>query len=351
MGVVKILTATAIEEQLKLERELEQKKAEQDPLSWIEEFKVSKEEVEQFEDPCWVYENLIIQSHVLALVADPAGGKTSICTFVAGEIAKRGYEVAYVLADIGKADVHHYHALAEEHGWHLLLPGMHAGINMDTVVERLETMNRSNASLDGKVFFFDTLKKMTDVIHKASIKRLMTLMRELTQKGATVVLLGHTNKYKDVDGNPVFEGTHDVKTDADDLLFLIPMKRPDGTLVVSTKPSDKVRGDYSPITFEIDKTRVVTPLGGFVDTAAQVRADRLYQDDQDEIEEIRQTIRDGSLKQSEIIAACREKRIGKRTVLRILREYSSGCYKQWNVERGFEKNTRIYHLEPESQVH
>ena len=51
-------------------------------------------------------------------------------------------------------------------------------------------------NLTGHVWFFDTLKKMANVIHKDSLKHVLGLMRKLSGRGMTCVLLAHTNKYK-----------------------------------------------------------------------------------------------------------------------------------------------------------
>lgn len=66
-----------------------------------------------------------------------------------------------------------------------------------------------------KIFIVDTLKKFTDVMHKANSSDFMKLARELTVNGGTLILLAHTNKNKDKSGKLVPGGTSDVLDDTD----------------------------------------------------------------------------------------------------------------------------------------
>ncbi len=317
-----------------------------DPLGWLEDFTVTKDEVAQFGDPDWVKRNLIIRGHMVVLAADPGAGKTTICTHVACELAKH-YRVVYVLADIGQTDVKPYHDVAEQYGWSLLLPDLKVGKCMTDVVKRLEAMNKRGGDFSDFIFFFDTLKKMADVINKRSIKELLHLLRSLTAKGMTVVLLAHTNKYKDADGDPIFEGTHDIKTDCDDLIYLIPLLQDDGTLVTSTKPSNKVRGAFEPITFDIDRKRdpVVIERAEYMDTQTITQAREKFYRDADDIDKIIEAIRAGKHKQNEILETVKEQSLSKNKALRILRNYDQhGQIYVWRMERGSQCNTRLYYL-------
>ena len=93
--------------------------------------------------------------------------------------------------------------------------------------------------------------------------------------GMTIVLLAHTNKYNDADGKPIFEGTGDLRTDVDKMIYFIPQFHSDKSMTVSTVP-DKVRGSFQPITFSISANREVIPEDDYVDTitANKVKAQR-----------------------------------------------------------------------------
>lgn len=313
-----------------------------DPLDWTSEFTVSKAEAEQMIDPKFAYNNLIIEGHVGAYVSPPNGGKTTIMMHVSGEIAPQ-YRVIYVNADTGAGDAKRMIRQAEAGGFTLLLPDMKVGLSMADVVARLEAMSASDSDLKQVVFIFDTLKKMTDVISKAQSKRLYGLLRSLSAKGATVALLAHTNKYKDADGKPIYEGTGDLRSDVDELIYLVPKKNGDGSMTVSTLP-DKVRGEFRPITFEISAQREVRLLDEYIDTAAAAKAEADLDNDRPDIEVILDGLNAGLVKQSEIVEHCRNHKVSKRTALRILKRYSKAPNQQWTASRGMERNTIRYHV-------
>ena len=158
----------------------------------------------------------------------------------------------------------------------------------------------------------------------------------------TVICLAHTNKYKDAEGKPVFEGTGDIRADADELLYLIPQKHPDGSLTVSTVP-DKVRSDFEPITFRITSDRRVEHVAEYVDTAAERAAQQQYEQDAPDISVILDCLEAGKTKQSDVIEHCRAHRISKRTALRLLKLYATGDRQQWESQRGFEHNVVRYY--------
>lgn len=309
-------------------------------LSWADRFKVTEEEVNEMADPEFVYPNLIIGGHVVLIVAEPNGGKTTILMHVAGEIAE-DYQVIYVNADVSGGDAKLMHQAARAGGFELLLPDMKAGLSMSDVVQHLEETNQEDAELGGVVFIFDTLKKMTDVIHKSKAKSLLKTLRGLSAKGATIVCLAHTNKYADAEGNPIYEGTGDLRADVDELIYLIPTKNPDGSMTVSTKP-DKVRGAFEPITFEIAPDRRVSLSSKHIDVAAIRKSKAEREKDHSVIEAITEAIKSGKPKQTEIVQHCKEHYdIGWRTTDKVLRRYKGEL---WNREKGFAHNAWNYDL-------
>ena len=91
----------------------------------------------------------------------------------------------------------------------------------------------SDADLSDTTFVIDTLKKITNVINKQSASTALKMLRALTGRGATVILLGHCNKYKDEHKYPVYEGTGDVRSDVDELALLHGMTRDYGVVTTS----------------------------------------------------------------------------------------------------------------------
>jgi hypothetical protein len=187
---------------------------------------------------------------------------------------------------------------------------------------------------------FDTLKKMADVINKHSIRQLLKLLRSMTAKGATVICLAHTNKYNGVDGKPIFEGTGDIRSDIDNLIYLIPEKHPDGSMTVSVEP-DKQRAALQKITFRIGADRVVTRMNEYVDIAEQQRQREQRKLDEGEIERITEAIESGKRKQCEILEHCKEHGISKRKCLSVLNRYARQL---WTAQKGFQKNVIFYDL-------
>jgi len=315
-------------------------------MDWINRFTLSAQEIEELSDPEWLYENLIIRSHLIAIPARPNAGKTTICMYVAGVLAER-CNVVYVNADVGGGDIKALQALADDKGFRLMLPDMKDGLSMDDVVDKVGAMNEISADYSEYIFFFDTLKKMTDVINKASAKKLYKTLRGLTAKGMTIVLLAHTNKYSDADGKPIYEGTGDLRSDVDDLIYLIPRENEDGSLTVSTDPladTAKRRGNHQPITFHISPDRQVSPAS-YVDTAAMAQAQQDREKDAPVIEAITEAIQAGHSKQIAITNYCRDEHgIGWRTVTNTLNHYLRGPIVLWYRDKGFEKNTWLYRL-------
>lgn len=314
----------------------------QSGLGWAEGFTVSRQEAEEYEHPDWLYQNLIIGGHVIAIPAPPNGGKTTIFMHVAGVLAERGCKVYYVNGDVGQSDAKAMVETAEEKGFHLLLPDMKPGLSMQDVVANLENMNEAGGNFSEVVFIFDTLKKMTDVINKSKAKDLYKLLRSLSAKGMTIVLLSHTNKYMGEDGRPIYEGTGDLRADVDELIYFIPHKNDDGSMTVSTEP-DKVRGKFEPITFDIDPDRTVTQRDDFVDVVSMEKARKQREDDNPVIELITEAIRAENFTEAKILKHVKDSGagIGWRKVKGVLSRYTGEL---WRCERAFKDNAKRFSL-------
>jgi hypothetical protein len=199
---------------------------------------------------------------------------------------------------------------------------MKVGLSMDTVIQDLKKMSEAKDRFDDVVFVFDTLKKMVDVISKSKAKEFFKLFRKLSAKGMTIILLAHTNKYDDAEGNPIYEGTGDMRSDVDDLIYLIPQKHDDGSMTVTTKP-DKQRGTHQPISFKIDPSRVVSQLDAPVDTVTANKIDAERKGDEDVIKLISTAISSGSVTQKDIVEYCKQHSdFGERKVKALLRKYA-----------------------------
>ena len=208
-------------------------------------------------------------------------------------------------------------------------------------------MNRQDVDLQGTVWIFDTFKKLTDVIQKRQVKDLLVMLRGLAAKGATIVLLAHNNKHKDDQGNSVYEGTGDVRSDVDELIFLNHIKNEDSSMTVTTK-LDKVRGDFMPISFRLGKDRAVTQLDATVDVQKTMMIEKQLTQDREAIDVITDFLRDRSANQTEIFKYCAaEFALTRRAVVQVLDRYCGGGQSRWTRVKG-EKNARVYTLDSRS---
>lgn len=219
----------------------------------------------------FLFPNLIIENHILVIIALSGGGKTTfLYNHVAPELAKAGYKVWYVDADSPPSDHKKMKAIADKYGFNFLIPDVNQGTSVESLIKYIKKLADSGTSLDKQVFFFDTLKKFIDLMSKKSTKEFFVLMRKLTKLGATVVLPGHANKHRDPDGSLLFEGVGDVKSDADDLIYFEKETSPGGSIVVTTVvDSDKgakVRAVFEPFSFTISKDRKIAVLDKPIDT-------------------------------------------------------------------------------------
>jgi hypothetical protein len=311
-------------------------------FTWASSYVVSAKEANQIASPKWVIPNLVINSHVVLIPAEPNAGKTTLFFHLSAQMVMDGYNVFYVNSDISGADAKPMIAKAKADRFTFMLPDMKVGLSMETVLSDLQNLANSPNNLDRTVFIFDTLKKMVDVINKSRAKELFKLLRRLSAKGMTIILLAHTNKYPDEDGAPIYEGTGDMRADVDELIYLIPQRHDDGSITITTKP-DKVRGAFKPISFNIDHNRNVTLLSQPVNTLMANQASAKKAKDQTTIDSISAAISIGCSTQKDIITHCDSvDSIGERTVKKVLEYYSSHASHQlWTKVKG-SKNSFTY---------
>ena len=317
-------------------------------MNWTNDYILSEEELNAISKPKWIILNLIISGHVILIPAEPNAGKTTIMSHLSGQMVNSGFEVYYVNSDISGGDAKPYAETAKHYQFHLMLPDMKVGLSMNSVFIELEKLADSPHRLDNIVFIFDTLKKIINVINKAHAKKLFSILRKLSAKGMTTILLAHTNKYTDDNGHPIYEGTGDMRSDVDELIYLLPQKHSDGTMTVTTHP-DKVRGTFEPITFNISKDRKVTQANKPVDIQAAKTIQKSLDEDQEAIDAIKSAINSDHTTQKAIIENCAKSNISERLVKKILNKYieENQCRHAlpalWIKTKG-DKNSYIYSL-------
>ena len=220
---------------------------------------------------------------------------------------------------------------------------------MDWMAE-LEVMSNSGNDLTGLVIVVDTLKKIADLLHKSQVRHTFNILRALTAMGATVICLGHCNKHRGPDGELVFEGTGDVMNDCDDLLYLESEKDDAGVRIVSTVPTDKVRGVFHPRSWKIHEDRTVESLESFVDVAAKIEAQTQLEKDATVIEIIKTGIHHSHHKRVELFEyVCTEHKISRREFDAVLKRYCQGhtspkAIPIWQNEKQSKENADYYIL-------
>jgi len=267
-----------------------------------------------------IFEGLIHHPKVTAWVAQPGAGKTAIAVEAAARIATQRYEVLYFQADAGLADLKHYVSHAEENGYQLL---SNLNVSDQVLAEVVEGLAEGDLGegrdLSNVVVFIDTLKKFCNVINKDS-KEFYKLVRAISVRGGSVVLLGHCNKHKDSDGKLVYEGTGDLKADIDVLTYWYDIDEGDFKRVSSQH--DKQRALLSDQTFMIDKRTREVRLVEFENI--QERLSKQIQEEVDEelVSFIQGRIRQTPMTQKDIVATVSNNGLGGRnSVLNLLSRY------------------------------
>jgi hypothetical protein len=315
--------------------------AEANLLALMEGNELTPDEVEQISDPAWAEPGLFAEGHVIAVVAKPNGGKTTICFHIACTLADR-YSVVYVDSDTNPGDAKRKLMLAKQHGVRYLTPDLKVGKSMRDVVGELEKLSATDIDLTGHVWFFDTLKKMANVIHKDALKNVLGMMRRLSGRGMTCVLLAHTNKYKNSDGEYQYEGTGDLESDVDELIYFEPRDNDDGTLTVSTR-CQKRRAEIAPRTWDINADRTVTARGHYVDVVAEARAKELEDEDAVAIDAVRDGLAEGPKNQTELVKHCAPYGVTAKRLRKVLRRYRG---KHWLESPLGTKNAKEYRVIP-----
>jgi len=271
-----------------------------DPLVALGQWFVTDKQVETMKATRMIWRDIIALSHLSVWSAPGNGGKTSLAKFAAGELAPE-FTVLFFQEDASAGDLPALHAHATEHGYRMLNSTL-AGSSPDDQIRALRALTRDGAKLDGFVMFFDTLKKYTDLMSKGGARSFFQLMRGLTQRGATVILLGHTNKHKGVDGKLIFEGVGDVRNDVDELIYIEATEKDPAAIVTLTMKPDKVRCAVKQATFTLDTLSMeIRALDHVVDVGALVAAKRRLQEDEPLIWHFSEALAKGGLKHTELI--------------------------------------------------
>ena len=301
------------------------------------ELALTQEDVAAMADAEFLIDNLVVRGGLHAIVAPANGGKTTLFIYLCEDLAARGMKILYVNADGSPSDLKRHFAHSAEHGYTVLAPDAKVGKGPKDIIDKLQKLNNSATDLGNVVIILDTLKKFTAMINKANLRAFLGLMRGVSTKGATVILLGHTNKYPGDDGKIVFEGTGDLRNDVDHLIYLESSKdEAKRRQEITTRP-DKVRATFKPVSYVID-----------LDSRLVERSDRVLivvsQDERVIAELATESIKVGQIVQSKIVDRIKREHpeIGVKKIINTLHKLSAGDARLFNVSEGANNNAKVY---------
>jgi len=187
----------------------------------------------------YITEDLIKEGQIVTVYGNAGAGKTSLILYFATRwIEDFKKQVLYINMD---GDNPMTTPLQEVYGDRFINIGKGAS---STVIPRLLAIN--SETLSQTVLIFDTYKKFTsDVNNKGANVALFEKLRQLQSKGASIIMLAHTNKDK-----KSHSGTADIEQDGDAMLRVSGASDGD-TLNVSIKQGGRTRWEVTPKTFSI----------------------------------------------------------------------------------------------------
>lgn len=256
----------------------------------LDKLVITKEMVDKVESTQIIWRKALVKGHVNLWVAPSNGGKTLLASLAARELSSIGYKVYYMQEDAAVGDLKEMQQQAEEHDYRLVSSVL-GETSTDEILNALRKWTNSDIDLSEYVFIFDTLKKFSEVMQKAESKQFFKLMRTLTVRGATVLLLGHSNKNLTNDGKLIFEGVGDNRNDVDELMYILSSVSNSSNHITFTITPDKVRSKVEKVSFTYDKdSREVKPLDSAVDLMSELKIQQLHEEDAGMIANIRNEI-------------------------------------------------------------
>ncbi|MDN7136381.1 AAA family ATPase [Pseudidiomarina terrestris] len=316
-----------------------------DPFAWTARGKMTLEHRAKLKSPTWFYPNFIMASNLIVIAAKPNSGKTTLAIHLAAEMVRKAKRVFYINADVGASGIEFYQEHADTYGYHLIAPDFVNGLTPTKILVHFESAVKSNQDLFGEVIILDTLKKFADMMNKADLKDKLDRFRKLTARGATVILLAHTNKNDNENGEQVYEGTGDLRSEVDELFYLESNKRDDGSLIVTTR-IDKSRSKVKELSFLINSEREVTLSEDSQKLQEQLRIAKEIETDKEAIDCLTSLLSQGDSNQKDLIDGCFHNGIPVRTAKRVLNKYNDNQRELptlWSITQG-DRKTKIYRL-------
>lgn len=306
--------------------------------SLFDDLALNDDDVKAMADSVFIVPNLIVLGHLHAFIAPANGGKTALMIHQSAKLAEQGYEVIYINVDASPGDLKRHYGHAKKHGYKVIAPDAKQGKSVDDAISWFEKAANEGLDLSKVIIILDTLKKFTEVIQKSQSKEFYKLMRKMTVQGATIIMLGHSNKYPGADGKQIYEGTADLRNDVDDLIYLNSVKNEETNRLEITTFPDKIRADFEPRSFYInlDDRSVEEP-----EEVVQI----LDKERQHVLRYAKEAIGQGLVNQSDIVSYVQPLvgGVGKARLIKYLTEFTLGIDPKLSCTRG-NKNAAIYSI-------
>ena len=172
----------------------------------------------------------MITTGTVTLVYAPSGaGKT---VWILGNLFQsirnnliKGSDVIYFNEDDGAKGVLQKAKMGRKHGMTMITLYKSPDPMLRSAEDALRMLGqiREEGHADGKIVVCDTLKKFAPVLNKGDMRDVLHVFREFAAAGGTVILLGHCNKHRSMDGRLIYEGVGDLKSDVDNMFGLDPV--------------------------------------------------------------------------------------------------------------------------------
>lgn len=221
------------------------------PENFMNDLVLTDDVVAKFSDAEFIVQDMIVRGHLTSIVAPGNAGKTTIFIYFCEQFVQKGFDVLYVNVDASPGDLKRHFQHAKKYGYKIIAPDAIQGKSATDVLKYLEKAKNSDMDMSKIIIILDTLKKFVDIIEKKALKSLLQTLRSLTVKGATIIMLGHTNKHPDKDKKLIFEGTGDLRNDVDEMIYLDSIKDLGGKSISITARPDKMRAPLKPKSFKI----------------------------------------------------------------------------------------------------
>lgn len=312
-------------------------------------------------DDRFILGRMAILGQSTVFYAKPNAGKTLLTLWLVMQAIKSGEidgeDVFYINADDNHKGITYKLKLAERVGFHMLAPG-YQGFKAQHLGAYLTGLVMSETAR-GKILILDTVKKFTDIMDKKRGSDFGESVRQFVAHGGSVIMLAHVNKHRDEEGKVVYSGTSDLVDDADCAYTLDTVTEDSGGTRTVKFENFKSRGDVA--SEEVYKYDAAdgTPYNDRLDSVTRVsdeereaaenrrKALARLERNADAVDVIKECIREGIGKKTELVAAaCERSGISKVKMLRALKEHTGKSvpdYQFWQVDIE-DKNAHVYRL-------